>query len=104
MDSGVRWVRKSPGHFCPGQMRPSAHRRPGYPLAGCSPAEPASVSPGAAKGSLTTGEEQGQARPRDMKAPCGAGGTQTGGTAVAGQVREDGTATSDGPRLPVLLV
>ena len=25
---------------------PSAHRRPGYPLAGCSPAEPASVSPG----------------------------------------------------------
>jgi hypothetical protein len=24
----------------------SAHRRPGYPLAGCSPAEPASVSPG----------------------------------------------------------
>src|SRR5437588_6055168 len=26
--------------------RPLAHRRPGYPLAGCSPAEPTSVSPG----------------------------------------------------------
>ena len=25
---------------------PLAHRRPGYPLTGCSPAEPASVSPG----------------------------------------------------------
>ena len=25
---------------------PSAYHRPGYPLAGCSPAEPASVSPG----------------------------------------------------------
>ena len=27
---------------------PSAYRRPGYPLAGCSPAEPTSVSPGEA--------------------------------------------------------
>ena len=27
----------------------SAHRRPGYPSAGCSPAEPASVWPGGAK-------------------------------------------------------
>src|SRR5262245_56698375 len=26
---------------------PLAHRRPGYPLSGCSPAEPGSVSPGA---------------------------------------------------------
>src|SRR5438477_10892639 len=26
--------------------RPLAHRRPGYPLAGCSPAEPTSGSPG----------------------------------------------------------
>src|SRR5689334_11481834 len=25
---------------------PSAHRRPGYPLSGCVPAEPDSVSPG----------------------------------------------------------
>ena len=28
---------------------PSAHRRPGYPLSGCVPAEPDSVSPGRAK-------------------------------------------------------
>jgi hypothetical protein len=29
-----------------GLMQPSAHRRPGYPLAGCTSAEPTSVSPG----------------------------------------------------------
>ena len=29
-----------------GPRSPSAYLRPGYPLAGCSPAEPASVSPG----------------------------------------------------------
>ena len=27
-------------------MHPSVHRRPGYPLVGCAPAEPTSVSPG----------------------------------------------------------
>src|SRR5215475_2934204 len=30
-----------------GACAPLAHRRPGYPLSGCSPAEPDSVSPGA---------------------------------------------------------
>ena len=30
----------------PGPDTPLAHRRPGYPLAGCFPAEPAAVSPG----------------------------------------------------------
>lgn len=30
----------------PGPDAPSAHRRPGYPLKGCVPAEPYSVSPG----------------------------------------------------------
>ncbi len=30
----------------PGSDAPSAHRRPGYPLPGCVPAEPDSVSPG----------------------------------------------------------
>ena len=29
-----------------GLMHPGAHRRPGYPLSGCGPAEPDSVSPG----------------------------------------------------------
>lgn len=29
-----------------GPDAPSAHRRPGYPLSGCVPAEPDSVSPG----------------------------------------------------------
>jgi len=56
MDSGV------PG----GQSQPLAggrglavHRRPGYPSAGCVPAEPASVSPGA--GSIPSGVPRGQA-------------------------------------------
>lgn len=31
----------------PPPRRPSVAHAPGYPLAGCSPAEPASVSPGA---------------------------------------------------------
>jgi hypothetical protein len=31
-----------------GAQAPSAHRRPGYPLVGCAPAEPTSVSPGVA--------------------------------------------------------
>ena len=31
---------------CQGLVSPEAHPRPGYPLSGCSPAEPDSVSPG----------------------------------------------------------
>lgn len=33
-----------------GQVAPSAHRQPGYPLPGCVPAEPGSVSPSAWRG------------------------------------------------------
>ena len=47
--SGVRWpaMKKAPDNYH--RQRPdasSAHRRPGYPLSGCVPAEPDSVSPG----------------------------------------------------------
>ena len=41
------WQRTAPGGFDhQGPDAPSAHRRPGYPLSGCVPAEPDSVSPG----------------------------------------------------------
>ena len=47
--SGVRWpaIKTAPDNYH--RQRPdalSAHRRPGYPLSGCVPAEPDSVSPG----------------------------------------------------------
>ena len=46
---GVQWCRKKTtpdGSPRPGPDAPLAHRRPGYPLPGCVPAEPDSVSPG----------------------------------------------------------
>ena len=50
-DSGVRWrQRKTPdGFHHQGPDAPSAHRRPGYPLSGCVPAEPDSVSTGSVR-------------------------------------------------------
>src|SRR5262249_47421435 len=39
---------------------PSVHRRPGYPLTGCAPAEPASVSPGGKKVTRREAGPQGQ--------------------------------------------
>jgi hypothetical protein len=36
----------APGQESPEADAPSARRRPGYPLVGCSPAEPTAVSPG----------------------------------------------------------
>ena len=46
--SGVRWGEEgpSPTSVERGTRVPSAHRRPDYPLSGCVPAEPDSVSPG----------------------------------------------------------
>jgi hypothetical protein len=49
--SGIRWGREEAGKRLrlgepTRSLTPPAYRRPGYPLAGCSPAEPASVSPG----------------------------------------------------------
>ena len=41
---------------------PSAHRRPGYPLSGCVPAEPDSVSPGGGNSNQKATREQ-DARP-----------------------------------------
>jgi hypothetical protein len=50
-DSGVRRHQgKTPdGFHHKGPDAPSAHRRPGYPLSGCVPAEPDSVSPGSVR-------------------------------------------------------
>ncbi len=50
-DSGVRRHQgKAPdGFHHQGPDAPSAHRRPGYPLSGCVPAEPDSVSPGSVR-------------------------------------------------------
>ena len=50
-DSGARRHRgKTPdGFHHQGPDAPSAHRRPGYPLSGCVPAEPDSVSPGSVR-------------------------------------------------------
>src|SRR5277367_4789687 len=45
-----------------GPDAPSAHRRPGYPLSGCVPAEPDSVSPGSLR--LAPTEQDGK-RPSD---------------------------------------
>ena len=43
---------------CQGPAAPLAHRRPGYPLSGCVPAEPDSVSPGQLR--ITTNEPSRQ--------------------------------------------
>src|ERR1700726_3890245 len=43
-----------------GSDAPSAHRRPGYSLSGCTPAEPDSASPGAGESSRALGLLQGQ--------------------------------------------
>src|SRR6516164_11540168 len=42
----------------PGRDAPLAHRRPGYSLSGCTPAEPDSASPGTGHFSLAKGETQ----------------------------------------------
>ena len=48
MSDGMK--KTAPGGFHhQGPDAPSAHRRPGYPLSGCVPAEPDSVSPGNAR-------------------------------------------------------
>jgi len=59
-DSGVRRHQgKAPdGFHHQGPDAPSAHRRPGYPLSGCVPAEPDSVSPGSVR--LASAEQCGK--------------------------------------------
>jgi site-specific DNA recombinase len=57
--------RRSPGFVAQGRSA-SARRRPGYPLVGCTPAEPTSVSPGTVRLSQQTTCSQGQrSRHRD---------------------------------------
>lgn len=63
-NSGVRWQGNPPGRVAQGAATPSARRRPGYPLAGCSPAEPASVSPGRFRLSQRSARLQEQERRR----------------------------------------
>jgi len=60
--SGVRWKSKAPEARPRGPDAPSAHRRPGYPLSGCVPAEPDSVSPSSVR--LASTEQCGK-RPSD---------------------------------------
>jgi hypothetical protein len=59
-DSGVRWRQGTApdGFHQQGPDAPSAHRRPGYPLSGCVPAEPNSVSPGNVR--LASTEQRGK--------------------------------------------
>src|SRR5438270_13796780 len=71
MGSGSRRERERPVVGGPTGRTPSAYLRPGYPLAGCSPAEPASVSPGAEVIPLGTGERQTNRRLRVRKTCAG---------------------------------
>src|SRR5438128_2562982 len=51
--------KKDPWRFCsPRVPAPSAHRRPGYSLSGCTPAEPDSASPGVESYSQHTGPDK----------------------------------------------
>ena len=50
--------KKDPWRFDPRGDAPSAHRRPGYSLSGCTPAEPDSASPGT--GSIAEFRERAQ--------------------------------------------
>src|SRR6266478_4738345 len=65
VSDGIREM--APGGFHhQGPDAPSAHRRPSYPLSGCVPAEPDSVSPGAE--SVT-----GNSSARQARLSCGSG-------------------------------
>jgi len=46
-----------------GPDAPSAHRRPGYSLSGCTPAEPDSASPGAGRIAEFRERAQGETKP-----------------------------------------
>ena len=48
MSGGIKEMAPDGFHH-QGPDAPSAHRRPGYPLSGCVPAEPDSVSPGSVR-------------------------------------------------------
>ena len=68
-DSGVRWQtqQKRPLRSKTRERpcAPSAHRRPGYSLSGCTPAEPDSASPGAGSIAELRNRAQGVRRPTD---------------------------------------
>ncbi len=80
------------------KQHPSVPRRPGYPSAGCAPAEPASVSPGAEE----IPPEAGSVKAREP----GAGQQGRAGTAKArtGRARQGRQAAPDVPGLRVKLV
>src|SRR5438477_8614878 len=68
---------------CLREPAPSARRRPGYPLAGCTPAEPASVSPGVTK--LPHESRQARKRVKENRRPIGGRGE------AGARPRDDGT-------------
>src|SRR5262245_9601099 len=63
----------APENVCvPGPDAPLAHRRPGYSLSGCTPAEPDSASPGNSNCTLAKGEPQRTGDGREvMTSRCG---------------------------------
>ena len=57
----------APGDVCvPGPDAPLAHRRPGYSLSGCTPAEPDAASPGNGNSTLAKGETQRRGDGREV--------------------------------------
>ena len=58
----------APENVCvPGPDAPLAHRRPGYSLSGCTPAEPDSASPGKRYFTLKRGESQRTGKSREVR-------------------------------------
>src|SRR5215471_12110084 len=54
----------------PGPDAPLAHRRPGYSLSGCTPAEPDAASPGTVHDSLARGGTQRRGDGQEVTRPA----------------------------------
>ncbi len=80
--SGVQWQKNEApeGVAVQGPDAPLAHRRPGYSLSGCTPAEPDSASPGKHYFTLAKGESQRTGDSREV--------TRSGFRRFHGQDRE----------------
>ena len=79
--SGVQWQKNAaPDSAGQGPDAPWAHRRPGYSLPGCTPAEPDSASPGSGDSTLVKGETQRRGAQRAV--------TRSKGPEVSRQDRE----------------
>src|SRR3954469_15778069 len=80
---------------------PSVHHRPGYPLAGCTPAEPASVWPGTRRSARRGAGASAAVRGRQ---PQQAGNREAGRVVAVRKVSEGNDTTPDGLERPVNLV